>query len=290
MMTNTTRGHTRLLGLIDAAVCPSVIYPLLEKSGTDFCSVFSGLPEEELGPASLFLAPIDDVAADWVVELDRIDLHSPCLSLVWSRVDSPLLVSHLQAFLFADIGDGMTAMVRYFDPRTTGAVFKVWGEQIGNMFMGPIERWMYRGRHADWQRIENDSLTGARICRSIRIELEQADIDALCAHSEPDELLALLIESGLVDGAPPYLDRLAGFMPRYQRAAEWGLVEATDRLSFCQHTYLYGASFDRHEWVHHAMTARRASGKPLSDALDAMPQYVRAELQRKRAATQDAPL
>lgn len=65
-----------------------------------------------------------------------------------------------------------------------------------------------RERHAAWR----------KICRSILIELEQEDVDTLTAHTEPDELLAVMIDAGLVDGALPYLDRLADFMPRYERA------------------------------------------------------------------------
>ncbi|ORC51226.1 hypothetical protein B2G74_00125 [Burkholderia sp. A27] len=286
MMSNPTRARTRLLGLIDAAANPALIYPLLEKSGADFCSVFSGLPEEELGPASLFLVPIADTEADWMVELDRIDRHSPCLSLVWSRVDPQTLVTHLQAFLFANIGDGMTAMVRYFDPRITGAVFKVWGKQIGGMFMGPIERWMYRGRHEHWQRIENDSLTGARICRSIRVELEQPDVDALCAHTEPDELLASLVESGLVDPGGSYLERFNSFLPRYQQAVQWGFSEPAERLAFCQHTYLYGSDFDQHRRIHDAL-ASRENGKSFGAVMDRIPRHVWDELRRKRNVKSD---
>jgi hypothetical protein len=150
-----------------------------------------------------------------------------------------------------------------------------------------MERWMYRGRHADWQRIENDSLDGARICGSVTITLEQADIDALSAHSEPDELLATLVESGLVDGAPSYLDRLTGFMPRYEQAVQWGITEATDLLSFCQHTYLHGRDFDRHPRVHDALVTRKMSGESLV-VLDALPSYVWHELKHKHNAEHNA--
>ena len=289
MQSYTTLRVPRLFGLVDAAARPAEIHALLEKSGAEFQSVFAGLPEDALGPASLFLVPITDTEADWVVELDRIDLHSPCLSLVWSRVEMDPMIRHLQAFLFADIGDGMTALVRFFDPRNTGAVMRVWGDQIRNVFMGPIERWMYRGRHQDWQRIENDSLSGARISGSIMVHLEQPDIDALTAHTEPDELLATLIESGLADGEPSYLDRFANFAPRYQRAGEWGFTEASDRLTYCRHSYLDGADFDQHQWVRHALIACRTTGEPLSQALGTMPQYVRDELERKRDAQTGMP-
>ncbi|WP_321800308.1 DUF4123 domain-containing protein [Burkholderia sp. BCC1988] len=289
MMSNATRARARLLCLIDAGASPALIYPLLEKSGADFRSVYSGLPEEELGPASLFLAPITDTEADWVVELDRIDRQSPCLSLVWSRVEPQTLVAHLQAFLFADIGDGMTAMVRYFDPRITDAVFKVWGDQIGGIFMGPIERWMYRGRHEHWQRIENDSLTGARICRSIRIELEQSDVDALCAHTEPDELLASLVETGLADLGGSYLERFNDFLPRYQRAVQWGFSEPADRFAFCHHSYLYGSDFDHHRCIYDAL-AGREKGKSFGSVMDTVPRHVWDELKRKRDVETDAAL
>lgn len=274
-------GHIRLLGLVDAAADPDRIRAILQQSGSSFQSVYAGLPEEALGPASLFLVSIDNPDAGWVNELEQIDLRFPCLSLVWSRVGKEDLASHLRAFLFADIGEGVTAMVRFFDPRNTGTVFRVWGDQILNMFMGPIERWMYRGRHRDWQRVENDTLTGARLCKSIMIQLDQEDIDALSAHTEPDELLASLIEAGNVDADRPYLERIADFMLRYERALKWGLEEATDRLCFCQYTYVHGADFDDHPRVAEVLVARRKSGKGFNAAIDTVPSYVWADLARK---------
>lgn len=278
----STPGRARLFALVDGAADPATIQPLLEKSGVDFRNVYEGLPEEELGSASLFLAPVDNPDAGWVAELDQIDRHSPCLSLVWGRVGLDHLVSHLRAFLFADIGDGMTAMVRFFDPRNTEAVFRVWGEQILSMFMGPIERWMYRGRYQDWQCVENDTLTGARLCRSILIQLEQTDVDTLTGHTEPDELLALITQAGLIEKGRPYLDRLGDFMPRYERSLQWGLAEATERLSFCQHTYRHGSDFDLHPRIKEALAARKVSGKGFSSVIDTVPPYVWEELARKR--------
>ncbi|WP_249172904.1 DUF4123 domain-containing protein [Burkholderia vietnamiensis] len=217
----TTAPQARLMGLIDAAVCPPKVEPLLRQAGVPFRSIFAGLPEEELGPASLFLVPVSDTGADWFAEIDQLDLKSPCLSLIWSRVEMDALVTHLQAFLFADIGDNMTAMVRFFDPRNTAVVFDAWGEQVRAMFMSPIEQWMYRGRHKAWQCIQNDSTASARICRSVMVQLEQADIDLLTAHTEPDEILAALIESGDANGDRPYFDRFGDFVPRYHRALQW---------------------------------------------------------------------
>lgn len=283
MELQTTPPQARLMALVDAAVCPPKVEPLLQRAGVPFLSVFAGLPEEELGPASLFLVLVNDTNADWVAELDQLDRQSPCLSLIWSRVEMDALVMHLQAFLFADIGDNMTAMVRFFDPRNTAVVFDTWGEQVRAMFMGPIEQWMYRGRHKEWQRIRNDSTASARICRSVMIQLEPVDIDTLTAHTEPDEILAALIESGDVDGERPYPDRFEDFIPRYRRAVQWGISEPGDRLVFCQYTYLYGEDFDQHRFVRDLLTQRQQSDEPFSVAITRVPAGVWEEVEEMRS-------
>ncbi|MBN3747324.1 DUF4123 domain-containing protein [Burkholderia sp. Se-20373] len=280
MELQTSSPPARLMGLIDAAVCPPKVVPLLERAGVPYLSVFAGLPEEELGHASLFLVSVTDTEADWFMELDRLDLQSPCLSLIWSTVEMDALVTHLQAFLFADIGDNMTAMVRFFDPRNTEAVFGVWGEQVRAMFMGPFEKWMYRGRHRAWQHIRNDSTAPARVCRSVMIRLEQVDIDVLTVHTEPDEILAALVESGDVDGERPYLDRFEDFIPRYLRAVQWGIREPGDRLVFCQYTYLYGADFDQHRVVNDLLIQRQQSDEPFGAAIAGVPASVWDEIER----------
>ncbi|WP_419690155.1 DUF4123 domain-containing protein [Burkholderia theae] len=267
-------------GLIDGAASPARLQPLLEQSGTQFVSLYEGLPEAQLGPASLFLARIDDPDAAWVTELDRIDLHSPCLTLVWSGVELRDLATHLRAFLFAGIGDGATAMVRFFDPRNTGAVLDMWGDQIRDVFMAPIERLKYRGRHEQWQAVENDSLNTGRISRSVMIELDQKDIDRLMAHTEPDELMASLIDLGHIDETRSYRSRFLEFEPRYRRALEWGFVEPRDRLGYCDYSYRYGADFDQHRYIRDALVARRRTGGTFDTMLDRMPGWVWDELKR----------
>ena len=273
-------SQTRLMGLIDGAAHPAEIYPLLQKSGATYQSVYAGLPEEALGWASLFLVEIDDPGAAWVAQLDRLDLQVPCLSLIWSRVGLNDLATHLRAFLLADIGDGMTAMIRYFDPRNTAAVFRVWGEPIRKIFIDPIERWLYRERHSEWQRIENDMLKGSRICPSITIRFNQAQLDLLAAHSEPDEVLAGLICLDPAIGKPLYLERFSGFIPRYRQALQWGLEEPADRLRFCHVTYKRGVDFDRHPYVHAALTGSKRSGAAFCSLIEQIPAYVWEDVER----------
>ena len=274
--------RSQLFGLIDGAANPARLAPLLEESGTEFVSLYEELPEEALGPASLFLAPIDEPDAPWLTELDQIDLHSPCLMLIWSPVGLQDLATHLRAFLFAGIGDGMTAMVRFFDPRNTGAVLDMWGEQIRNLFLAPIERLKYRGRHDQWQTVENASRELGRISRAVLIDLSQHDIDALMAHTEPDELMASLSDLGHVDETLPYRSRFVDFEPRYRRAIDWGFIEPKDRLSYCDYTYRYGPEFDQYAKVRSALTARRAHGASFDVAMDPIPKSVWDELKRKQ--------
>lgn len=288
MELNTTPQHARLLGLIDAAVSPPKVEPLLKRAGVPYLSVFAGLPEEDLGPASLFLFCVSDKEADWFLELERLDLQSPCLSLLWSRAEMDAIVTHLQAFLFADIGDNMSAMVRFFDPRNTDAVFSIWGEQLRAMFMAPFEQWMYRGRNKDWLHIQNDSEASSRICRSVVIQLEQGDVDTLTAHTEPDEILASLIEAGDVDGERPYLERFEDFIPRYLRAVQWGIREPADRLSFCLHSYLYAENFDQHPVVSDLLTQRQQSDEPFGIAITRVPAGVWEAI--KRMSARDAAI
>lgn len=273
--------RSQLFGLIDGAASPDKVAPLLEQSGTQFVSLYEGLPEEALGPASLFLARIADVDAPRLSELDAIDLHSPCLTFIRSPVGLQDLASHLRAFLFAGIGDGMTAMIRFFDPRNTGAVLEMWGEQIRNLFLAPIERLQYRGRHEQWHTVENESRDLGRISRSVVIDLSQQDIDALMAHTEPDELMASLADLGHIDESQPYRSRFVDFEPRYRQAIEWGFIEPKDRLSFCDYTYRYGVAFDQHAKIRSALTARREKGASFDVAMDPIPKSVWDELKRR---------
>ena len=273
--------------LIDGAASPAELAPLLERSGTPFVSLYEGLPEEQLGPASLFLARMDDPEATWVDELNEIDLHFPCLTLIWSHVGLSDLATHLRAFLFAGIGDGMTAMVRFFDPRNTGAVLELWGEEIRNLFLAPIAQLSYRGRHDAWQTVQNrdaDSSEPGRISRSVVIELAQSDIDRFMAHSEPDELMASLIDLGHIDHTLPYRSRFVDFEPRYGSACEWGFTDPRDRLAYCDYSYRYGPDFDRHPKVREALTQRRQTGGSFDAAVDRIPGSVWSELKRPSAA------
>ncbi|MCE4547179.1 MULTISPECIES: DUF4123 domain-containing protein [unclassified Caballeronia] len=275
-------SDARLFGLVDAAARPERIHGLLKDSGAAFRSLYAGLPEEEAGPASLYIVRIKDRKADWAEALSQVDLHTPCLSLIWSRVDLDSLVTHLQAFLFADIGDNMTAMVRYFDPRNIEAVLGAWGKEVSGMFMSPIEQWLYRGRYPDWQRIRNESHADSRICRSIVTRLEETEIDALMAHTEPDELLATLVESGVVDCERPYVERFADFIPRYRQAVQWGISEPADRLIFCQYSYLYGEAFDQHFFINDLLVLAKHTGESFREAVLRVPAGAWAQIEHAR--------
>ncbi|WP_321964437.1 DUF4123 domain-containing protein [Paraburkholderia sp. J7] len=281
MQKNLATRPVRMYALVDGAASPGKIQPLLEQSGAPFVSLYEGLPEQQAGAASLFLGRIDNPQAPWANELDLIDLYTPSLVLVWSRVDLPELAAHLRAFLFADIGEGATAMVRYFDPRNTRAVLHVWGEQLTNLFMAPLEQVSYRGRHEQWTTFRNSSREAGRTSRSVVIELSQQDIDALTAHTEPDELMASLIELGRIDEARPYRERFLDLEPRYKRAIDWGLVEARDRLGYCDYSYRFGIDFDTDTVVREALDARRRNAGTFEHAMTSVPARIWRALKHK---------
>ncbi|WP_321817023.1 MULTISPECIES: DUF4123 domain-containing protein [unclassified Paraburkholderia] len=283
MTSHESRPGSQLFALIDGAASPGRIHVLLEESGAEFKSVFEGLPEEALGPASVFLARVDDRDASWFDELDHIDLYSPCLSLVWSSYDIDDVSTHLRAFLFADIGDGMRGLVRYFDPRNTSAILSVWGEQIAGMFIAPFDRWRYRGHHESWCTIDNEAEEPGRICKSVMIEFHQADLDALGAHTEADELLASLIQIGVMPDDALYHTRYTDFLARYTRANEWGIADAVDRLNFCRHTCIYGLEFDDEPAVRAALQERRETGEAYLAVIGRLPSSVWDELKRAQA-------
>lgn len=281
MQKNLENRPVRMFGLVDGAASPGRIQSLLEQSGAPFVSVYEGLPEQQAGAASLFVVRIDDPEVPWAGELDQIDLYTPCLVIVWSRVDLPDLAAHLRAFLFADIGDGLAAMVRYFDPRNTEVVLRVWGDQLSNLFMAPLERISYRGRHEQWLTVRNGSLETGRSSRSVVIEFAQDDIDVLTEHTQPDELMASLADLGHIDEGQPYRERFLDLEPRYKRAIDWGLVEARDRLGYCEYSYRYGIRFDTDAAVRDALDARRRNADTFENAMTRVPARVWRMMKRK---------
>ncbi|MFP6559557.1 type VI secretion system protein TssL, long form [Paraburkholderia sp. B3] len=81
-----------LFGLVDGAASPANIQPLLEQSGAQFVSLYAGLPEAQLGPASLFLVRIESADAPWVADIPDV------------RLDSKQLIDSLRALLVEEFG------------------------------------------------------------------------------------------------------------------------------------------------------------------------------------------
>jgi len=247
-------------------------------------NVYAGLPEEEAGDASLFLARIVDADAPWLARLGQLDLLAPCMTLVWSRVGIDALATHLQQFLVADLGDGVSAMVRYFDPRNLRKVMTLWGDETTRRLMDPIPKWMYRGHEAAWQCLAGP-LNGRHQIQTtpVAITFDSQQIDAFMAHCEPDQMLAGLVEDGTVPGEGPYLPRFLDFIERYQRAAAWRLIEPVDRLGYCQHSYRYGADFDQDPEVRRALELRMHVGGTFSACMNGIPDYVWNRMLKKHA-------
>jgi hypothetical protein len=67
---------------------------------------------------------------------------------------------------------------------------------------------------------------------------------------------------------------------------EWALPGSSDRLGFCRHTYRYGFDFDRHPFIHDALSTRMRTGETYDAVIGRVPAHVWKELTRKRDTRQ----
>ncbi|SMC29955.1 protein of unknown function [Andreprevotia lacus DSM 23236] len=231
--------------LLDGAQHPETLHAYLQGcTGLAWQSVFDKTEAEETGAAGLFLArlPAGGHPASAIFEL--LDRSEPCLIKLRSPLDLPELAQHLRAYLYADLGDNISALVRYFDPRNLGAALQTWHAPTARCFLAPLLQLQYRGHHEEWQTQPGLNLPQPEFALPGEIAFDQAQIDQLLAHCEPDHLLGILCENGQIATGTPYLPRYRNFLPRYQRAQGWGLSDATEILQYCVFSYRYGFSFD----------------------------------------------
>ncbi|MEM5433036.1 DUF4123 domain-containing protein [Cupriavidus oxalaticus] len=269
----TERNPVHIYALADGAQHPLLIGDLVREA-TEHRNVFAGLPEEDAGDASLFLAHIANADEPWLAKLDALDQLAPCMTLLWSRVGIDALATHLRQFLVADLGDGLNVLVRYFDPRNLSTVMALWGDDTTRKLMAPIRQWKYRGRESEWKRLDGPPNGNEFQTAPVAIALTQQRVDAFVAHCEPDEMLAGLIEDGIVPGDGLYLRRFLDFIERYKRLAVWQLTEPADRVGYCQYSYRYGADFDQDPEVRSALERRMRDGGTFSARMAEIPDYV----------------
>lgn len=270
---NTEKNPVYIYALADGAQHPLLMGDLMREA-TEHRNVYAGLPEEDAGDASLFLALVADADEPWLAKLDALDVQAPCLTLIWSYVEIDALARHLQQFLVADLGDGVSAMVRYFDPRNLRTVLALWGEDTTRKLMAPVLQWKYRGHEPEWKRVDGPLRGGDVQEVPVPIGLTQQQVDDFMAHCEPDQMLAGLVEDGIVSGDGPYLPRFLDFIERYKRVATWHLTEHADRSGYCQYSYRYGSDFDQDPELRRALEARIREGGTFKDCMNGVPNYV----------------
>ncbi|MFJ4292713.1 DUF4123 domain-containing protein [Cupriavidus sp. NPDC089707] len=281
----TERNPVYIYALADGAQHPLLIGDLMREAA-EHRNVYAGLPEEDAGDASLFVAHIIDADEPWLARLDELDLQAPCMTLLWSRVGIDALATHLRQFLVADLGGGVSAMVRYFDPRNLHTVTALWGDETTRKLMAPILQWKYRGHEAEWKRLDGP-LNGYQVQMApVAITLNQQQVDDFLAHCEPDQMLAGLVEDGTVPGDGPYLPRFLDFIERYRRVAAWRLTAHADRLGYCQYSYRYGADFDQDPEVRRALEVRMREGGTFDGCMNRVSDYVWNRVLARQADTQ----
>ena len=277
--------------LADGAQFPDRIAPLLKSaSDLEWRAVYAGTNDEAIGDAGIFLITI----TQWGVDplhglLEKMDREAPCLIVMRSVLHIDPLVKHLQAFLTAEIGEGMTSLIRYFDPRNLHEMVRIWDQQTRQHFLSPFISLHYRGHHEDWQHI--DGLAGQHGARSQQapaapIVMNQAQQDQLIQHGEPDMILNMLVESRYLPGDQPYLVRYQDFLPRYQRGRAWRLSEFADLYHYCCLSYEFGLYFDCHPMITPALHRHIDGQQPMNNFQRQIPNQVWLELKAQQLANE----
>ncbi|MBN3839511.1 DUF4123 domain-containing protein [Burkholderia sp. Ac-20349] len=270
--------NAKLYGLVDGAQYPDSIATWVLEFSPEVRSLFEGLPEEEAGNSAPILFEIDDAKSEWVRHIDELDRYRPCFTVVRSALSIDELTLHLQRFLFVDIGEGMQALLRWFDPRSLPSILEVWGKAAQAELTRPLTMWMYRGGRSEWQHVGIDARASAADAGEFPRFLSQRQLDDLERHDEPHALMSELSDLGLIDTSQSYATRYQNFLRRYNRAGEWALTSRADRHAFCMGSYQYGESFDRHDEIRAAIRSSVASRAPLVQSFDMVPAYVWREL------------
>ncbi|MGK8207370.1 DUF4123 domain-containing protein [Burkholderia cenocepacia] len=276
----TADDNGKLYGLADGAQYPEALATWVLEFSPEVRSLFEGLPEEEAGNAAPILFEIDDAHSEWVRHVDLMDRYRPCFTVVRSALDIDGLKIHFQRFLFADIGEGMQVLLRWFDPRSLPSIVDVSGKAASIELMHPITTWMYRGANSEWQYLAIDEHSHGDHVGQFSLSLDQRQLDALEKHDEPHALMSELSDLGLIDANQPYAIRYRDFLRRYDRAVQWGLTLRADLHAFCVASYQYGEAFDRQGDIPSAIRLAVAGEASLLQAFELVPAYIWRDLMR----------
>ncbi|WP_321872835.1 DUF4123 domain-containing protein [Burkholderia ubonensis] len=276
----TVDDNGKLYGLVDGAQYPEALAAWVLEFSPEVRSLFEGLPEEEAGNAAPILFEIDDVNSEWVRQIDQMDRYRPCFTVMRSVLNIDELKMHLQHFLFADIGEGMQVLLRWFDPRSLPSILDVWGKAAQVELTRPMATWMYRGGNSAWQYVEIDERSHAEDAGALSLSLSQQQLDELERHDEPHALVSELGDLGLIDVIQPYATRYQDFLRRYSRAIRWGLALRADRHAFCVASYQYGEQFDQQGVIRLAIRSSVTGKTSLLQEFELIPAYVWRDLRR----------
>ncbi|WP_423368193.1 DUF4123 domain-containing protein [Burkholderia sp. LMG 32019] len=276
----TVDDNGKLYGLVDGAQYPEALAAWVLEFSPEVRSLFEGLPEEEAGNAAPILFEIDDAHSEWVRHIDQMDLYRPCFAVMRSALGIDELKIHIQRFLFADIGEGMQVLLRWFDPRSLPSIVDVVGKAVSVELTRPITTWMYRGGNSEWQYIAIEERSHVDDAGQFSLSLGQRQLDTLEKHDEPHALMSELSDLGLIDANQPYAIRYRDFLRRYGRAIQWGLALRADLHAFCVASYQYGEAFDRQGEIRSAIRSAVAGEASLLQEFELVPAYVWRDLMR----------
>ncbi|WP_233235290.1 DUF4123 domain-containing protein [Bordetella sp. LUAb4] len=279
-----TSETERLFGLLDGAQYPKGLADLVRKHSSEVCFLFEGFPEREAGDSGPILFAIDDLSKEWVAQIDLVDLHRPCFSVLRSALAIDALQRHLQRFLFADIGEGIEVLLRFYDPRSLPSILTVLDVQWYATLVRPVTKWVYRGCHQTWQEVPLDCGNETPAPAKLPLSLSQAQLDDLERFDEPHRILSELCDQETITAEEPYADRYLDFRRRYDRAVAFGLSPEASRKTFCSMSYMRGEHFYQHDEIRSAILSSVRQGVLLAPELYSIPESVWDEAKAISAA------
>ena len=136
------RRELRLYALIDGYQYEQHCGQRIESHDGVNRALFAGTEDEPLAHAGPWLYDMDR-CPEAIEDLAALEQAKPAVSWIVTAIDLEGLAQLLQLRLDAELPDGRKALVRFYDPRVLGNLFKVMNAQQCAEFFQLIDEWHF---------------------------------------------------------------------------------------------------------------------------------------------------
>ncbi len=152
-------------------------------------SLFEGTPEHALVEIAPWLIALDGASPRTVSMLLHMGGRHPCLTWLRSAQPDSDLVAHLRRWHTADLQDGGTLLLRWYDTRVQEALLPTLSAAQRIEFFEGIQQWAFCDRFAQWQPVAMPQPAKGLAVSGNPLELTDAQFSALLQASQPDVVL-----------------------------------------------------------------------------------------------------